>query len=129
MLKKSFTKVLGVLLIATILFNFVPASKGFAANAPRTAITYNQNGQVWWDGGGSMCTDFNGDGILDVTSGVNKYTNTGTNLAPILPKYESGTSINIPWDGVGTLLDFDSDGDQDFIYRKEARLYKNTGTN
>ncbi len=106
----------------------------YSANAPRTAINYGKSGAVAWDG--TMIDayhmmeifDFTGDGKLDLRLGNYRYANSGTNIDWTLPKFESGTSLSLPQSGRGFRIDYDSDGDHDFIYKDEIRYYENTGS-
>ncbi len=105
-----------------------------SVNAPRTAITYNKTGAVAWDGTMNddhhimEITDFNGDGKYDLRLGNFRYNNTGSNLNWTLPHFGNGTNLNLPQNGRGFRIDYDSDGDKDFIYKDEVRYYENTGS-
>ncbi|WP_147375341.1 FG-GAP-like repeat-containing protein [Jiangella rhizosphaerae] len=69
--------------------------------------------------------DWDGDAIRDVVDGGLLFRNSGTEETPVLGA--TGVSLPVP-EPEGVLVDWDADGDHDYLGRYTLRLYRNLGS-
>lgn len=114
---------------AVVAVSWTPSSSAHTM-ATRAPIQYASGTAAWYNAAeGTVMSpqfiDWNGDGHRDAIDRGLLFVNAGDDETPVFSSV--GTAMSTP-DPDGWLIDWDDDGDHDFLTRYDLHLHENTGT-